>query len=693
LHKLQLQQFFFKKNILKKIFLNIIQLFFLFFTLSTYIYANKDINVWLLDKPYYDNTQSGEYFSGIGTLIEDFESDNNIDININNINESSYSQLLLGFLSSNVDIIEVKIEWLANFYKLGLIADFDSKIDKSKYFKSYFNYLPKDIKSIYPFTLNSYLLVLDNFKVKKYGLKIPNKIVTLDGIIDISEQLKIKNRTNKNKFIPIGVSREDVGNFFLNFSQNIDSASLKYLQNLVHNPIYNQQTEEKLYQKFLRDENPYIFLFADYNHYKSFYNFKKDFTYYPLPTDKISLSGTVLVINKRSKKYNMASKFAKYMSSYKSQRYIMNNMKIAVPYKKVWENELISKNKFNQAILKSLQKETNVFRTKNFYSNYNMLINKLVEGKLNYSSFKHKYFVITEKNINKNGNEKVWFSFSKIVIYILILTLIAYLFLKNRRFKILDFIILPVIVIISIVYILPILDTIISILSSKIDNTVDISILINSLINTFSISILKLITTICIGVTIAYLAIFLKEWERNIIKVIFLIPYLTSHNATAYIWKYFFSMLPINPILYSKLTAWSAVVVMETWKSSGFIALILLLFWEAKPKWYYDVFSIYSNNHFNYLRYVLLPISKKPLMFVVILQIINSFQMFDQLYILGGVTGGAYRYIQTVVMLLYEYGFYKFEFTNAIYVSLVYTIIVLSLGTGIKKLFARGNND
>ena len=380
------------------------------------------------------------------------------------------------------------------------------------------------------------------------------------------------------------------------------------------------------------------------------------------------------------------------MCDYKAQSYIMNKMKIAVPYIKVWQNELINRNKFNKAIMKGLYKETNVFWTKNFHSNYNNIVNQLIEGKIDYSLFTYKYFLATEENRDEIENEKVWFSFSDIVLYVLILLLIAYLFLKNRRFKILDFIVMPVIFAISIVYILPILDTVLSLFTTNIHNTVSNQILFNSFVNTIFISTFKLLSTLILGIIIAYTTLRLKPWERNLAKVIFLIPYLTSHNATAYIWKYFFSMLSINPIIHSKLTAWSAVVIMETWKSSGFIALILLLFWESKPKWYRDVFSLNSNSHIEYLRYILLPVSKKPLAFVVVLQIINSFQMFDQLYILGGVTGGEYRYIQTAVMLLYEYGFYKFEFANAIYVSMIYTVVVLTLGTVIKKLFARGDD-
>lgn len=664
---------------------------FLISIITQNICANN-IKVWLLDKPYFDNTQRGDFVAGIGTLIEDFEFDSNITVSIDNLNESSYSQLLLGFLSSNIDVIEVELEWLVNFYKLGLIADDNSNIEEHNYFNSYLSYLPKDMKAIYPFTLNGYVLVLDNFKVEKYDLNVP-KIITLDGVIDIAEELKIKNRTNSDEFIPIGVSREDVGSFFLNFCNNHnDSTKIQYLKKLVYNPKYAQQTEEKLYQHFLRDENPYIFILADYNHYKNFHNYHNDFSYYPLPTDNITLSGTVLVINKRSQKYEEAKKFASYMSSFKAQRFIMNKMKIGVPYKKVWTNEFVSSNEFNQAILQSLHKETSVYWGKNFHSNYNNFVNQLVEGKITYQQFKNNYFIETEEDENEIAKDKVWFSFSEKILYFILMLLITYIFLKNRRFKILDFVVFPVIIAISIVYILPILDTVISLFTSNIDNTVDKSILINSFVNTLFISIFKLITTLSIGILIAYLTLRLKPWERNIAKVIFLIPYLTSHNATAYIWKYLFSMLPSNPIIYSKLSAWGAVVAMETWKSSGFIALILLLFWEAKPKWYQDVYSLYSNSHINYLKNVLLPLSKKPLVFVTVLQVINSFQMFDQMYILGGVTGGEYRYIQTAVMLLYEYGFYKFEFTNAIFVSMIYTIIVLTLGTVIKKLFARGED-
>jgi ABC-type sugar transport system permease subunit len=93
-------------------------------------------------------------------------------------------------------------------------------------------------------------------------------------------------------------------------------------------------------------------------------------------------------------------------------------------------------------------------------------------------------------------------------------------------------------------------------------------------------------------------------------------------------------------------------------------------------------------------RYVTLPMLRPTLTFLLITSTIGCLQMFDQLYTLGGATGGPQRSFQTMVVYLYESGFVNQRFGLASAVAYVlFTLILLLTYINFRLLKPRAEVD
>jgi multiple sugar transport system permease protein len=156
-------------------------------------------------------------------------------------------------------------------------------------------------------------------------------------------------------------------------------------------------------------------------------------------------------------------------------------------------------------------------------------------------------------------------------------------------------------------------------------------------------------------------------------RVLYYIPVLTSWVAGALIWKWILSpgYGAINDLLrllgiegpgwlQSETWAMPGIVLASIWKDMGFFGLIFLGGLAGIDPTYYEAANIDGANLFQKLTKITLPIISPVTFFIIVISIINSFQLFPQVMIMA-VDAGPNGATQVMVERIYKYAFKYFQ--------------------------------
>jgi multiple sugar transport system permease protein len=156
-------------------------------------------------------------------------------------------------------------------------------------------------------------------------------------------------------------------------------------------------------------------------------------------------------------------------------------------------------------------------------------------------------------------------------------------------------------------------------------------------------------------------------------RVLYYIPVLTSWVAGALIWKWILSPEygAINDVLrmvgiegpawlQSKTWAMPGIVLASIWKDMGFFGLIFLGGLAGIDPSYYEAAEIDGAGGLKKLFRITLPLLSPVTFFVIIICIINSFQLFPQVMIMT-TDAGPNGATQVMVERIYKYAFKYFQ--------------------------------
>nr|WP_235599812.1 MULTISPECIES: sugar ABC transporter permease [Kosmotoga] len=182
--------------------------------------------------------------------------------------------------------------------------------------------------------------------------------------------------------------------------------------------------------------------------------------------------------------------------------------------------------------------------------------------------------------------------------------------------------------------------------------------------------ILMYVPLVIIGGMILALLVNKKIKFQNFFKVSFFIPVISSWVAVSLIWKgllnpkYGF----INQILSwfgIKGPAWlfdpgwamTAIVFASVWKDVGFIMVILLGGLSNIPKHLYEASVIDGATPWKQFWRITLPLLTPTLFFALMITLINSFQIFDQVWIMtnGGPAGATSVIVERIYRNAFSY--------------------------------------
>lgn len=167
-------------------------------------------------------------------------------------------------------------------------------------------------------------------------------------------------------------------------------------------------------------------------------------------------------------------------------------------------------------------------------------------------------------------------------------------------------------------------------------------------------------------------ALALKQTSRwnVLLRICFFLPVVSAWVAVALIWKWLLNprfglfnyLLGLVGIagpdwLFDPQWAMPAIILTSVWKDIGFVMVMFLAGLQAIPPEYYEAAGLDGATGWQRLRYITLPLLSPTTFFVVIILLINSFQVFDQVWIMteGGPAGATTVLVEQIVKNAFAY--------------------------------------
>jgi multiple sugar transport system permease protein len=190
----------------------------------------------------------------------------------------------------------------------------------------------------------------------------------------------------------------------------------------------------------------------------------------------------------------------------------------------------------------------------------------------------------------------------------------------------------------------------------------------------------------------AALALNNKFRGSTFLRAAYFLPVITSWVIVSLLWKWILN--PQGGIVNSLLsevgitgpgwwtsTTWAmpTVIIASVWKDFGYVMLILLAGLQSIPPEYEEAASIDGANRFQILRRITLPLLTPATFFVIVISLINNFQVFDQIYLMtdGGPEGSTSVLVQQIVKNSFAYG--RMGYASAMSMVLFAIILLITL--------------
>jgi multiple sugar transport system permease protein len=209
-----------------------------------------------------------------------------------------------------------------------------------------------------------------------------------------------------------------------------------------------------------------------------------------------------------------------------------------------------------------------------------------------------------------------------------------------------------------------------------------------ALLNTVALTVPNVILRVTIALFIA-IALNTKLRFRNFYRTLFFIPVLTMPVATATVWQWLYDPTygPINAGLevfgingpsWLMQPQWTtlALLIVLLWGGVGYDMIIYLAGLQGIPRDYYEASQLDGAGFWRQFRDITVPLLTPTIFFLLIIAIINSFQVFDLVYIMTRIDTSGTTF-PTLVYYIYEEGFRNFRMGYAVTLSWALLVILI----------------
>ena len=203
-------------------------------------------------------------------------------------------------------------------------------------------------------------------------------------------------------------------------------------------------------------------------------------------------------------------------------------------------------------------------------------------------------------------------------------------------------------------------------------------------------------TVVTIPITMALallMAVLLNEklgWLRNVYRVACFYPTMIPAAAAGMLWVWLFNPgiglvnyylkrlgIPTVEWLYDMNWALPALMIVSIWKNFGYYMLIYLAGLQGISRELYECADIEGAGFWARLRYVTMPLLSSTNLFVGIVSLINSFQVFDLAHVMS--QGGPADRTNSLVYYIYQNAFRFWNMGHASALTVVFVVALLAV--------------
>jgi len=129
---------------------------------------------------------------------------------------------------------------------------------------------------------------------------------------------------------------------------------------------------------------------------------------------------------------------------------------------------------------------------------------------------------------------------------------------------------------------------------------------------------------------------------RSLVRAAVLVPWAIPTAVTAQLWLFIFAFEGIGNKLFNTTILWTgseiparwAVIIADTWKTTPFMALLILAGLQMIPADVYEAAKVDGASAWQRFRMITLPLVKPALMVAILFRTLDALRMFDLPYIL-----------------------------------------------------------
>ncbi len=156
-----------------------------------------------------------------------------------------------------------------------------------------------------------------------------------------------------------------------------------------------------------------------------------------------------------------------------------------------------------------------------------------------------------------------------------------------------------------------------------------------------------------------------QRWRgRGLVRSLSLLPWALPTTVMALGWRWIFNDpngpingllqtvgLPSLPFLASSQLAWMAVVLADVWKTTPFVALLLLAGLQSIPADLYEALALEGGRPWQALRWITLPLLRPYIFIVLLFRLAQALGVFDLVAVLTG--GGPASSTESLALYAY----------------------------------------
>ena len=191
---------------------------------------------------------------------------------------------------------------------------------------------------------------------------------------------------------------------------------------------------------------------------------------------------------------------------------------------------------------------------------------------------------------------------------------------------------------------------------------------------------------------------------RGFLRTLYFLPVVTPFVVVSIIWKWLyngdfglFNFYLLKTGLIDEPLAWLAdkqlampsIVLMTVWTSVGFSMVVYLAGLQAIPEELYEAARVDGAGAWARLRHITIPLLAPTTVFLAVMGIIGSFQVFTQIFVMT--SGGPVDKTTTMVFFIYESAFKFYEMGYASTLAFVLFLMLLAFTALQLRLYRRAD--